>query len=241
MRLSGEAMRRLRHKRALLSAAVLAATLAVAVGASAHWHSGGYEHGGKDTTCTGRGVDPVGVVFHGTAATIRYLGGNHGDINFHTNWTEHSPEADAYYETYSVCKKEDDQVAESFGFPRSRYHIRLWQLPQDYSPGKHAVAGTPHHENWIWYRENNGCGTPYPWNPGNHAIDPGAVDRGAGYQREFGPSGYDKARSYLARAFHTNHHTIEHVDWHNSASHRSCEGYWVGSNGTVDLISVGTP
>jgi hypothetical protein len=227
-------MRRAIGTRAGAAASALALVLACAVTAAAHWHGGSYEHSEGDTNCSGHTIDPIGVIFHGSAATIKYLGGNHGDIHYHTGWKEHSGEKNARYISYSVCKLNDDQLSESFGFPHSRYHIRLWRTTQDYAPGKHAVAGTPHHENWVWWAEAHGCGPP-----GDHAIDPGAVDRGKGYQREFGPSGYDKARSYLARHFKTKHHTIEHSGWHNSQSHKSCEGYWVGSNGTVDIISVG--
>jgi hypothetical protein len=220
---------------------VVLVALAAAMTASAHWHGGSFEHGENDTNCNGKTIDPIGVIFHGSAATIRYLGGNKGDIHYHTGWGEHSGEHNARYITYGVCKLNDDQVSQHFGFPHSRYHIRLWRTAQDYAPGKHAVAGTPHHENWVWWTENHGCGSgnPFDAKPGDHAIDPGAVDRGKGYQKEFGPSGYDKARSYLARRFDTKHHKIEHAHWHNSQSHKSCEGYWVGSNGTVDIISVG--
>lgn len=214
---------------------VLMAILALAVSAAtagAHWHGGSYEHHSGDTNCSGPVADPIGVVFHGTAASYRYLGGDKGDIHYHTGWDTHPETGHARYISYGQCNQESGQVAQSLGYAHSRYHIRLWQQPQDHAPGKHVTVGTPHHEYWIW---GGDCA------PGNHAVDPGAVDRGRGYQLEYGASGFDRARSKLARAFNTRHHTIEHVKWGNTQSRKSCDGYWAGSNGTVDLISVGRP
>jgi hypothetical protein len=174
----------------------------------------------------------MGALFLGSAATDKVLGGNSGDIRYHTGWTTHAGEQTQRYQAFGFCFPADGQVAQSAGPGRSRFHIRYWLSAYEYAPGRRSTASTPHHDTWRF-----DCGIV-----GNHAVDAGAVDQGDGYRREYGESGFDRGRKKLATAFQNpHHHNVRQGYWGNTRSIKQCDGLYAGSNGTLTLMTVGRP
>lgn len=198
----------------------------------ATWYGSGYSRGANDTFCDGAPKDPMGALFLGSAATDKVLGGNSGDIRYHTGWTKHAESGHQKYKAFGFCLQEDGSLAQSWGVARSRYHIRYWLSAYEYAPGRRSTATTPHHDVWDW-----GCGLA-----GGHAVDAGATDRGNGYRREYGESGFDMGRKRLVAGFRNpHHHSIQQGYWGNTRSMKQCDGLYAGSNGTLAMIIVGRP
>ncbi|MDX6671465.1 MAG: hypothetical protein QOI91_1828 [Solirubrobacteraceae bacterium] len=216
----------------LVFACLLLSALAASP-AYATWYGSGYSRDNDDTSCSGAPKDPMGALFLGSAATDKVLGGDRGDIHYHTGWDEHPFEGNQRYQAFGFCVTNDGQVAQSAGGPNSRYHIRYWLSAYEYAPGRRSTASTPHHDLYIYE-----CNPPF----GKHGIDPGAVDRGDGYRREYGESGFDMGRKKLAAAFRNpHHHDVRQGYWGNTRSIKQCDGLYAGSNGTLTLMTVGRP
>jgi hypothetical protein len=212
-------------------------TWSVAPSESLAWLNGSPYAGHSSSCSSDAWSDPVTIFWYGSAGALRYLaatgrGGfyaNAGEIQYFTKppWQHQIKEGGQYHYENSQCVYVQDQLASAFGYPNSRYHIRLWQpnLGAEAS-GIYGTVGTPHHEHWNW-----GC-KPGPWgfSEGSHVVD------GTGSQG----SGFDRARRLLATAFERGHHHLQPHKWDNTKSFLQCDGEtYAGGNGYVDYITAG--
>jgi hypothetical protein len=186
-----------------------------------------------DQNCT-HPVDPIGLVFFGSRAESLYMlgqGESGGHIGYHTGWRAYGGEEAQGHKGPDNCTVSNPrQPAEAFGFPNSRYHIRLWGGDRYINDHLFPVmVATPHHEEWT------SCG---------HAVNAGAVDRGAEWRRRSG-SGFDMGRRRVMNRFASDpggssgRHPRRYEYWGNSDSRIQCAGWPAGSNGNVGYIGIG--
>ncbi len=228
-----------RHLITLTFVSALLATLAPSAGAVSPRNAYSY----KNDNCT-KIVDPMSVMFYGTAATTRLLAGYErggpfqkdvtGSITKHTRWTRHNSDnlGRQYGPTDDGCEKNpgDTDLASASGPGHDRWHLRMWQVNDNrYSNQNFFVETTPHREDW-----NGGCGTV-----GSHAVERGAVDRGPEHYERHG-SGFDRARRFLDRAYsHSSRHKRRRGYFGNTRSVKQCDGEYAGSNGQGLFLLVG--
>lgn len=190
-----------------------------------------------DSDCR-RHADPIGVVFHGTAAKFGRLGSflgqsyHEGDIERHTRdlryggWGHVISGPKLYaYKSYGSCDEANDAEVGSEGV--DRHHVRLWQQPRSHVPEKFQTVGTPH-----WDEYGSRCDKHHV--PEKMRI-PAAWGGGSG-------SGYDYTRRALLHAYrHHPRHDAHSVYWgNNTIGNSQCRGsYFAFSNGYVNIIRVG--
>jgi hypothetical protein len=209
---------------------------------------------GSPTGAIPGGSDPVGALFRGVWAgptnVSEYISGLAG-------WT-HTENfgAQALYVRESGglsgnyrCIKDDFANASAQELPSetkwvapSRYHVRLWNIPDAEGPnGSHEVetVGTPHHEKFVKTLEDSNCHTlKFEYLGvevtvgGNHAIFPGGENQPAG------DSGFDEGREALRRAFESHEFKVRPEPWGNTEEFHQCNGWMAGSNGTGTIITV---
>jgi hypothetical protein len=176
-------------------------------------------------------MDPVGVVFHGSAATFGNLGSfsgsqyHTGDIEFHVHWdTTSSPSYS--YRSYGICDTRQDAELASPGDDRN--HLRLWQQKEQHYPGKYQTVGSPHYDR----HDSSTCSRAYHYVPPRMNLPGGGTGSGFDYTRR------RLLRSYQAARAHR--HPARSVYWGNDSLTSQCGGkYLVGSNGWVNIIRVG--
>jgi hypothetical protein len=213
-------------KDALLAAVLVLAGLALgAVSAEAHWERSEYSY---SAGCgSGDHVDPIGVVFFGSAGHIFPV---RRDVAKHTGWNSYPLQGNQFIRDHGGCRGVDAQLASNHGIPLSRFHVRLWQKVHPDQKGRWETVGTPHHEDWVQSCKGG---------RGGHAIDKGAVDRGQEWRTRTG-SGFDWGRRTLVEDYRgSRHHQVSNAYWGNTASKKQCDGDYAGSNGNVAWVSVG--
>jgi hypothetical protein len=168
-----------------------------------------------------------------------------GNITKHTGWTRHNTDNlfRQYGPTANGCEKNpgDTDLASTFGLGNDRWHLRMWQTPQNRLSGENFfVETTPHREDWHFgdgVANKNNCGTGP--GTGSHAVERGAIDRGPSFYEGHG-SGFDRARRFVDRAYsHTSRHQIRRGYFGNTRSVKQCDGEYAGSNGQGLFILVG--
>lgn len=231
---------------------IIGALVAITAGAHAATPRSAYSY--KTDTCT-RIADPMTVIFYGTAATTRFLAGYErggpfakdvsGNITKHTGWVRHNTDNlfRQYGTTAAGCEKNpgDTDLASTSGYSHDRWHLRMWQTPQNRLTGENFfVETTPHKERWHWgdgTANSNDCGTGP--GTGSHAVERGAVDRSPRDYERHG-SGFDRARRFLDRAYsHSTRHHVRRGYFGNTRSVKQCDGQYAGSNGQGVFILIG--
>jgi hypothetical protein len=231
-----------KRKYLLLTIVLLASCLAVAVSAWAGQSgpSGAYSTGSSD--CHGGKVDPVGLVYWGSAArfdrVVRDIA-HHTDIDHSAGsggtdqrvWVKQGGEFGYSCEGYVA------QVANHWGAPSptaffARHHVRLWDVHRGDKPN--WTVGTPHHE----YRFAKVHCHDFTCHPHTcHAVDPGTKEN-----QTDGPSGFDRTRRYILTSVQdSGRHPASNAYWGNTASRVHCNGQAAGSNGNVAFIRIGRP
>jgi hypothetical protein len=181
------------------------------------WEVDSYSRG----SCNRDTSDPLGVYFYGPRSGVS----NTADqIELHVGWTD----TDGWFQSFQrltfyfqsrsniICKSNDTERANHFGYQNTRFHIRLWDLPS-YEKG---TLGTPHHEDWV-----GSCGSH-----GNHAVDENGSPDG---------SGFDRGRRAVAGDFRDDGHRVHQEYWGNTRNFRQCDGQNAGSNGVGVDIRIG--
>jgi hypothetical protein len=220
----------------VLPAVVVTLTVAWCATADAAVYIGGsYAYKDESTTCANADLrlDPIGVLFRGSGATARNLGGyfiGHlmvdyvkGIIQLITGWSAYSPSMSPQkHSSYGACTRQDQQNASNNGIGKDRFHVRLWQLEQQYAPGRWATVGTPHFEV-----SDRDCGGVF----GKHRV-PRRIATRIG-------SGYDYARKALQLRFQRSHHfAVAQKFIGNRWPVTQCKGV-AHSNGELAIIYVG--
>jgi hypothetical protein len=189
-------------------------------------------------------VDPIGVVFYGTAARAKVLGSRHagswwrhvGNVEKVTGWGESSGHGDQAYFNQGDCKDYTDVQSISKDFPDpSRnidhmwIHMRLWQqwYPRISSTtGKliYHTVGTPHVD-----AQTDKCGgKDHP--PTKMVLPHGGTGDGFKY-----------ARQSLYFAYRDRRPTNV-VYWGNMAPEWQCDHwYFIRGDGHVNVIRIGKP
>jgi hypothetical protein len=203
------------RRRSLLSGcglaglALIATVLLLPTGASGFpWFS--YPYTGN-TSCGGA-IDPVNLVFDGSAGTPT---NTLQEIQGHSGWSNTSGSAQALYVNgapgYYVCRRMNGQRA-SAGSTSSRYHVRVYGIP---GASGRLVAGSAHHEDFVWY-----CG---------HAVDKNGSNG----------SGFDQGRRQLVNKFQASGtHSTTGKWWGNTRNFRQCDGDLAGSDGIGVVVGM---
>lgn len=201
----------------------------------ARWGSGAwsYKHA-SNCDSTKERIDPIGAIFHGTAAHWGYIGSydaghkvHHGHIERHTEWLYEPGKSLQDMNHSGSCYRNIG----SMGKEKSRtlnYHARFWEHvdpPRD-SHGKHSrVPATPHMDE----HDKGPC-------DGDHVPKKMRLPVGGT------GSGYDFARQRLYLSFKTGDHKHSAYTeyWGNTAPVNQCGGkYQVRGSGHVSIIRVG--
>jgi hypothetical protein len=192
------------HGRLVALAAVFVGLVFPAT-ADAHFESGLYSHTGSG--CNSR-TDPITVVFYGYATAER--SNNH--IRFHSGWGGGTG-GGQYFASHGICGATTHHAESGTG---SRYHIRMRKTYDNDASWGTTTAGTPHHEDLIWY-----CG---------HAVDKGGVNLGEGLW-----SGFDQGRDRIYGILYgkSGHAFGGSTNWGNTQEFKQCDGDWAGSHGSV--------
>jgi len=178
--------------------------------------SGFYSFGSSGCPKTDH-IDPVGVVFQGTHASAKI---SSEQVALHAGWDEQTSTSTQWLwvltgnEKYGCRETNYQPVSDGDIPPSSRYHVRLWYVPQEDGTTRRTV-GTPHHEDWVWT-----C-------PG-HAVDANGSNG----------SGFDQGRHALKNAFVDGGHSVQSEYWGNTANFKQCDGDYAGSDGWGIRISL---
>ncbi|HEX8054670.1 MAG TPA: hypothetical protein VF517_16910 [Thermoleophilaceae bacterium] len=216
---------------------VTALALSAAVSPSdshAFWRGGSWSYpDGSDCKSSRQRIDPIGAIFHGTAAHWGFIGSydagtkvHHGHIEKHTGWD---------YNTKGVQKMAHSggcyKMIGTMGKHKSDtldYHARFWEHldpPKD-KYGKHSVVpATPHMDE----HDHGKC-------QGDHVprhMDLPVGGTGSGYD-------YARQRLYLALKTGEHKHFARTEYWGHTAPVNQCGGkYQVHGSGHVAIIRVG--
>jgi hypothetical protein len=220
-------MRTIAKTVALVAGVVMLAGLAGGQPAAAHFSPVMYSRAANNC---GKRVDPIGIIFYGSAATFPNVLAH---VEAHTGWDNHSGSRQDFID-HGRCREMDGQVAQPGAIPvvpTSRFHMRLKQAFHHDKLGRWEVYATPHHEDL--------SKSFTPFHPSHiicHAVDKGSVENPTPQG-----SGFDQGRrrwTSIIRNKLPHHHHVTKVYWGNTASFKQCDGDSAGSNGWVNWISI---
>ncbi len=194
----------------------------------------------KGTSCTKPNrEDPIGVFFHGTAATMDVIGSTigatspHGNLEYHMNrydgrgWADNTAgTAPQNYQSFGSCNPSTAALSTPFwdvgNGARRRFHVRMWQQV-NCPEGRCQVAAAPHVDE-----QTNDCSGDH--SPASVALPYGG--RG---------TGFDWAREEVKAAYLGNpHYEVRDEFWGNIKTVYYCGGGGkTKSGGWTTLISVG--
>lgn len=222
---------------ALTALLVVAAAAVPPRPSKAYWRGGSWSYRDGSTCDRARErVDPIGAIFHGTAAHWSFIGSydagtrvHHGHIEKHTGWLYEPGKKVQKMAHSGGCYKSIG----SMGKPKTdklNYHARFWEHlnPPEDKYGTHSIVpATPHMDE----HDKGPCDGDHV--PKKMNLPVGGT--GSGYD-------YARQRLYLAMKTREDKHFARVEYWGNTAPVNQCGGkYQVHGSGHVSIIRMGRP